>query len=342
MADSAFATLAPLEPLMDKCVHCGFCLPACPSYLLLGRETDSPRGRIYAMRAGVEGRVGMTPPSSNTSTPASGAWRARPPAHPVCDTRRSSSRRAPRSRQVFAEAPASDGSGVCCSAPCRILAPSAARVANGTGCATSAQPLVSAAASRTAAAAVGPRAGCRTAGSLMRDVPEHTAAAGERRARVGLVTGCVQRAFFGKVNEATVRVLAAEGCQVEAPRSQGCCGALALHAGEAEQARTFARELIATFERTDVDFIAVNAAGCGSALKEYGHLLRDDPAWAARARRVRAQGSRRQRAARAARSSRVPPAIPSRRGWPITMPATSPMRRACGRSRARCWVTFRD
>jgi len=117
----------------------------------------------------------------------------------------------------------------------------------------------------------------------MHDVPERTSATGDRRATVGLVTGCVQRAFFGKVNNATVRVLAAEGCQIEAPRSQGCCGALALHAGEAEQARTFARELIQAFERTDVEYIAVNAAGCGSALKEYGHLLRDDPAWAARA-----------------------------------------------------------
>jgi glycolate oxidase iron-sulfur subunit len=119
-------------------------------------------------------------------------------------------------------------------------------------------------------------------GELFRDVAAHTPAQGERRMRVGLVTGCVQRAFFGRVNHATVDVLAAEGCDVAAP-PQGCCGALALHAGEQEQARTFARRLIAAFEAADVDLVAVNAAGCGSALKEYGHLLRDDPAWAARA-----------------------------------------------------------
>src|SRR5205823_8556639 len=94
----------------------------------------------------------------------------------------------------------------------------------------------------------------------------------------------VQRAFFGDVNRATARVLAAEGCEVVAPREQGCCGALALHAGQAADARQFARELIATFERTAVDVVAVNAAGCGSVMKEYGDLLADDPAWAERAR----------------------------------------------------------
>jgi glycolate oxidase iron-sulfur subunit len=121
------------------------------------------------------------------------------------------------------------------------------------------------------------------ADGVLRETPALTSASGEQRLRVGLVTGCVQRAFFGDVNRATARVLAAEGCQVHAPASQGCCGALALHAGEADQARAFARALIATFERVEVDVIAINAAGCGSAMKEYGHLLRDDPAWAARA-----------------------------------------------------------
>jgi glycolate oxidase iron-sulfur subunit len=120
-------------------------------------------------------------------------------------------------------------------------------------------------------------------GDALRETPEYTPAAGEARLRVGLVTGCVQRAFFGDVNRATARVLSAEGCDVVAPRSQGCCGALALHAGEDGDARRFARALVARFDRTAVDVIAVNAAGCGSAMKEYGHLLRDDPAWADRA-----------------------------------------------------------
>jgi glycolate oxidase iron-sulfur subunit len=101
---------------------------------------------------------------------------------------------------------------------------------------------------------------------------------------VALLTGCVQRLAFDDVNRATVRVLAAEGCQVEAPVEQGCCGALPLHAGEIEQARRLARHNIATFERAGVDRVVVNAAGCGSAMKEYGELFADDPAWAERAR----------------------------------------------------------
>ncbi|HXD72202.1 MAG TPA: (Fe-S)-binding protein, partial [Vicinamibacterales bacterium] len=114
-------------------------------------------------------------------------------------------------------------------------------------------------------------------------VPERTAAAGTPRLRAGFITGCVQQVFFSHVNEATVRVLAAEGCDVVAPRSQGCCGALALHSGRDGEARTFARALIETFEKTDVDVIVINAAGCGSSMKTYGELFRDDPAWAARA-----------------------------------------------------------
>jgi len=86
------------------------------------------------------------------------------------------------------------------------------------------------------------------------------------------------------VNTATVNVLAAEGCDVVAPRDQGCCGALALHAGRLEEARAFARRTIDVFERAGVERIAVNAAGCGSSMKEYGQLLADDPAWAERAR----------------------------------------------------------
>jgi glycolate oxidase iron-sulfur subunit len=101
---------------------------------------------------------------------------------------------------------------------------------------------------------------------------------------VGLLAGCVQRVVFPHVNTATINVLSAEGCAVVAPREQECCGALALHAGRLDEARAFARRTIETFERAGVDRIAVNAAGCGSSMKEYGHLLADDPAWADRAR----------------------------------------------------------
>jgi glycolate oxidase iron-sulfur subunit len=120
--------------------------------------------------------------------------------------------------------------------------------------------------------------------SLFASVPERTPAIGSRRMTVGLLTGCVQRVIFSHVNQATVNVLAAEGCDVIAPANQGCCGALALHAGRLDEARAFARRTIETFDRAGIDQIAVNAAGCGSSMKEYGHLLAEDPHWAAKAR----------------------------------------------------------
>jgi glycolate oxidase iron-sulfur subunit len=106
---------------------------------------------------------------------------------------------------------------------------------------------------------------------------------GEARLKVAILTGCVQRLSFADVNRATVNVLAAEGCSVAAPETQGCCGALPLHAGGMDQARRLARHNIDVFERAGVDRIVVNAAGCGSAMKEYKDLLAADSEWAARA-----------------------------------------------------------
>jgi glycolate oxidase iron-sulfur subunit len=123
----------------------------------------------------------------------------------------------------------------------------------------------------------------------LEQVPEVTPASGPRRRRVGMLTGCVQRVFFPEVNAATARVLAADGCEVVAPPGQGCCGALSLHAGREAEAQAFARAAIETFEAAGVDQVVVNAAGCGSAMKEYGHLLRDDPVWAERAAAFSAQ-----------------------------------------------------
>jgi glycolate oxidase iron-sulfur subunit len=115
-------------------------------------------------------------------------------------------------------------------------------------------------------------------------IPELIPAQGERRRRVGLLLGCVQRVLFPGVNAATARVLAAEGCEVVAPKAQPCCGALLVHAGEEEQAMQLARQTIDVFEKAQVDAVIINAAGCGSNVKEYGHLLRDDPQYAARAK----------------------------------------------------------
>jgi len=131
---------------------------------------------------------------------------------------------------------------------------------------------------------VTPRVDVRAAtATLPRVIP----AQGHRRARVGLLQGCVQRVFFGRVNRATAWVLSAEGFEVVAPPRPRCCGALLLHSGEEPQALTLARRTIEEFE--DCDFVAVNAAGCGSAMKDYRHLLDDAPAWAERARRFSAK-----------------------------------------------------
>jgi glycolate oxidase iron-sulfur subunit len=120
-----------------------------------------------------------------------------------------------------------------------------------------------------------------SASAAVRQLPERTPARGESRGRIALMQGCVQRVFFGDVNAATVRVLAAEGFEVHAPRKPRCCGSLMMHAGLEEEALVLARETIAAYE--DFDAIGVNVAGCGSGMKDYAHLLADDPEWAERA-----------------------------------------------------------
>lgn len=123
----------------------------------------------------------------------------------------------------------------------------------------------------------------RVPAALFRKLPAHIKPNAKARLRVGMLAGCVQQVFFQHVNEATVRVLKAEGCEIFIPPSQQCCGALMVHSGLEDDAANFARRMIATFEAANVEVIVINAAGCGSTMKEYGHLLRDDPAWAARA-----------------------------------------------------------
>ena len=114
-------------------------------------------------------------------------------------------------------------------------------------------------------------------------LPELIPASGAQRYRVGMILGCVQRLFFDRVNQATVRVLTANGCEIVIPPAQGCCAALPHHQGQEEQAKTLARQMIDSFAATDVDAIIINAAGCGHTLKEYGELLKDDPEYVQRA-----------------------------------------------------------
>ena len=296
----------PDRALIDTCVHCGFCLPTCPTYVLWGEEMDSPRGRIYLMKSGVDGRTAMNGTfvrhfdaclgcmACVTACPSGVQY-----APLIEATRGQIERRYTRSvadrlfrRAIFALFPyparlrlalmpllvvqrlirGPEGTG-----PHKLAAAEQQRVV-----ARPFQGRGSGLLERLRSAVMlAPRITWRT---LTARVPAHTPAVGERRMTVGLLTGCVQRVMFPNVNAATLNVLAAEGCDVVAPADQGCCGALALHAGRFDDALEFARRTIATFERARVDTIVVNAAGCGSSMKEYGQLLADDAAWAERAR----------------------------------------------------------
>jgi len=123
-----------------------------------------------------------------------------------------------------------------------------------------------------------------TAKAFQNPPPTVVPAQGQKRYRVGVILGCVQRLFFSEVNEATVRVLTANGCEVVIPPEQGCCAALPQHQGQTAQAQDLARQMIDSFEHTDVDAIIINAAGCGHTLKEYDHILQDDPDYRDRAK----------------------------------------------------------
>jgi glycolate oxidase iron-sulfur subunit len=263
--------------LIADCVHCGFCLPTCPTYLLWGEEMDSPRGRIYLMKNLLDGAplddatVGhfdacLGCMACVTACPSGVQYDA------LIETTRAeveasgASRQAALRRLIFATFPY----------PRRLRA---IRPLLRAYQATGAQRIVRKRMRGTLTTMAGlvPPLGPRER------VPALTPAEGTRRMRVGMLLGCVQREFFPGVNAATARVLAAEGCEVVSPAEQGCCGALSLHAGRESEAVVRAKRLITAFEAAGVDAVVVNAAGCGSSMKEYGRLLGDDPAWATRA-----------------------------------------------------------
>ena len=275
----------PEKDLIDDCVHCGFCLPTCPTYVLFGEEMDSPRGRIYLMNKGL-----TEEPMNDTmvrhwdlclgcmacvTACPSGVQYDKLIEATRAQVERRYDRRADdkafremifqlfpyRKRLRLAAGPLRlyqrfgldkklKKTGVMNRIPARMRAMEALMP------------------------------------KLQKEekIPEYTSPTGERRKRVGVLTGCVQQVFFSQVNSATVRVLAAEGCEVVAPKDQGCCGALSTHAGREEESLNFARKTIATFERENFDNVIINAAGCGSTMKEYAYMLRDDPDYAERAK----------------------------------------------------------
>ena len=280
----------PSQEIIEKCVHCGFCLPVCPTYALWGQEMDSPRGRIYLMKMALEGTAEMNGKWVSHFDSCLGCVACMPACPSGVDYGKLiAATRAQIERNY--KRPAAD------TVHRRFLfetftKPERLKFLR--------WPLL-------AYQKTGLQAALRAAGwfrllpksigamdSLLPKVTPTqkvlaiTAAQGEKRKRVGLLLGCVQRAFFSHVNAATARVLAAEGYEVVAPGEQPCCGALFVHAGEEERAKEQARRTIDVFERANVETIVINAAGCGSNVKEYGHLLRDDCVYAERAKRFAA------------------------------------------------------
>jgi glycolate oxidase iron-sulfur subunit len=281
----------PSLDLIDDCVHCGFCLPTCPTYQLWNEEMDSPRGRIYLMKLGNEGKAGLTETfvqhfdrclgcmACVTSCPSGVQY------DKLIEATRAQVER--RYRRSLADRLYRDFIFSLFPYPSRL------RVALGPAWlyqrlglqwllrASGAMALLPA--KLRSMEALLPQL---SAAAFRSRMPERVAAHGPPRRRVGLLLGCVQRVFFPHVNAATVRVLAAEGCEVIVPPEQGCCGALMIHGGREAQALALARRLIDVFERAEVDTVVINAAGCGSNMKDYAHLLRDDPNYAARAKSV--------------------------------------------------------
>jgi glycolate oxidase iron-sulfur subunit len=276
----------PRQDLIDVCVHCGFCLPTCPTYVLWGEEMDSPRGRIVLMDHGLEAGSDMAGMAVHfdrclgcmacvTACPSGVRYdRLIEATRPQVERnlRRPLGERVLR-RFLFA----------LFTHPGRLRAMTpmlAAARRLGLDRTLRRGKVLRRSPRLRAMAGLAPPVRARAAFARL---PVTTPARGPRRGRVGFLQGCVQRVFFHHVNVATVRVLAAEGFEVYAPRLPRCCGALLMHSGEEPEAIRLARKTIAAFE--DCDVVAVNAAGCGSAMKEYVHLLEDDHVWADRARR---------------------------------------------------------
>ena len=265
---------------LRACVHCGICLPQCPTYRVLGEEMDSPRGRVYLMRAAAEGRAELTPGLARHLDLCLGC-RACETACPsgvpfgqlLEATRAQLDRKRVRAREsahamlewALSIFPHPDRLGA-------LLWPLRLYQASGLRTLVRASGILAPFKRLQAMDALLPRV-LPGASSL----PELIPARGRARGRAALLTGCVQRFFFPEINLATARLLSAAGWEVVVPRGQGCCGALHLHAGRLDEFRAMARSLMATLGR-DVDIVVTNAAGCGSALKEYGHWLGDEEA----------------------------------------------------------------
>lgn len=261
---------------LDSCVHCGFCLPACPTYLALEDENDSPRGRLVLMRAVLDGAVAADDPDVSQHLDrclgCRGCETACPSGVPYGALLEGA-----RERQRAAKPlPLLARLILAVFARGRLLRPALflARIARATGLAS-------------LAARIGPRSLRMPAAMLAtssRDEPRRYEPSGDgSRGRAAVLTGCVMEGLFPSLNRATERLLVAHDYRLTEAKGQVCCGALHAHAGDAETARELARQNITAFEASGAESVAMNSAGCGAMCREYGRLLADDPAWAERA-----------------------------------------------------------
>lgn len=279
---TSFDPQHPPEPkLIDACVHCGFCLSTCPSYRVLGTETDSPRGRVYLMDALNEGKIPLSDAIAGhfdtclgclacTTTCPSGVQYDKLIASMRPQIERNYERPLVSKlyRQfIFNLFPYPDRLRL-------LLIPlfiyqklGLQKLVRKTGLIDKISPHL---------AGMESNLPTLDRSAFQDTIPAVIPAQGERKYRVGMILGCVQRLFFDRVNQATIRVLTANGCEIIVPKSQGCCAALPHHQGQEEQAKTLARQMIDSFDFENLDAIIINAAGCGHTLKEYGSLLQDD------------------------------------------------------------------
>lgn len=275
----------PLAGVVDgimTCVHCGFCLQACPTYLATGDENDSPRGRILLMRSVVEGELGIDDPSVATHIDrclgCRGCETACPSGVPYGQLLE-----ATRATLVEREPPPMVARMILALfARPALLRPllAAARLLRATGL-----PRLLARLPGRAGFGFGMLA------STSSPIPRRSyrAAGSGELGTVATLRGCVMEGLFADTNRATERTLVCNDYTITAAPGQGCCGALHAHAGDLVGARALARRNIAAFEGAGADYIAVNASGCGAMMKEYGHLLAGDPEWAARAEALSAR-----------------------------------------------------
>jgi glycolate oxidase iron-sulfur subunit len=285
----------PPDPtLIDGCVHCGFCLSTCPSYRVIGKETDSPRGRIYLMDGVNEGEIPLSPATVQhfdsclgclacVTTCPSGVQYDKLIASTRSQVERNHDRPLPERllRQlIFSVFPYPQRMRMLLRPLGLYQKSGLQKMVRSLGFLKQISPQLSAMESMLPK--ISPQA-------FEDKIPALIPAQGEKRYRVGMLLGCVQRLFNPDVNDATVRVLTANGCEIVVPRSQGCCGALSHHQGQEEQAKMFARQMIDSFADADVDAVVVNASGCGHTLKEYAHILQDDPAYRDKAQAFVAQ-----------------------------------------------------